>query len=154
SEPVTVLVANAPPGVTLSSLALRIRSTVTLSAATTIPDGRTADSVVFERSPQGAGVWTPIGTVTSAPFQLDFDTTDLPDMTYDIRGRLIDSTGGTATSNVVTTTIVNSAPTVTLSDPGTGLKGTVTLSASATSPGTGGRSIVSVEVQRSPSGAG
>jgi hypothetical protein len=153
STPETVLVANTPPSVELVDPGGEIRGTVTLKAVATIPPGRTA-TVAFQSSPVGTGTWTTIETATSAPFRADFDTTASPDGNVDLRAVLTDSSGGTATSDVFTSEIANLSPTVAFANPGATLEGTVTLSATASSPSTSVRSIASVAFQRSPAGSG
>ena len=70
----------------------------TLNLTSTVSD---ADSgiatVLYEGSPAGAGTWTTIGTTTTAPYSLTFDTTVAPDGLYDVRVTATDWAGNTTT---------------------------------------------------------
>jgi hypothetical protein len=85
----------------------------TLSSVATLSSTTSADTteVVFERSPAGADLWTPIGRDTSAPFSIDFDTNGLADGMYDLRARAADRAGNSANSTTRTVRLFNSAPT-------------------------------------------
>jgi hypothetical protein len=118
----TVAVALADPGTP-------VQGTITLSA--TASSERGIASVAFQRSPAGAGTWTTICTRASAPYSCSFDSTAAADGSTDLRAVATDSAGYTRTS-LLTRTIDNLGPTVTLSDPGTYLQGTVNLTMNAT----------------------
>jgi subtilisin family serine protease len=77
-----------------------------------------------------------IGTDTQAPFEISWQTRDVPNGGYALTARAFDWAGNTATSDAVTVTVDNdySPPTVSLTQPTQGaiLVGSVTLSVSAT----------------------
>ena len=84
--------------------------------------------VVFQRSPTGAGTWTTIDTDSSAPFSVDWVTGGVTDGDYDLRAMTTDAAGNSFTSGSVTVTVDNTAPSASVDDPGTPLRGTVSLS--------------------------
>jgi Bacterial Ig domain len=130
-----------------------LHATATLGAtASDGEDGSSISSVKIQRSPAGAGTWTDVCTDPTSPYSCSFDTTLVGDGLYDLRAIATNNAGGTATSTVVTNRRVdNTAPTAALTDPGTPLRGTVTLDATGTDGGSG---VANVAIQRSPAGAG
>src|SRR5262249_28859561 len=60
------------PKVVLADPGQTLTGTVQLSATATAIKGRTIASVRFEYAPTGTTTWTPIGTVTAAPFATPF----------------------------------------------------------------------------------
>jgi hypothetical protein len=141
------------PVAQLDALAAVLKGTVTLTATVTPSTGRTVSSVVFERSPAGAGTWSTIATTSTAPYSASLDTTSLTNGNYDFRVTATDSAGESGTSPTLTSTVNNPSPppTVTLTDPGQRLHGVATLAATASAAP--GHSIVSVEFAYSPAGA-
>jgi chitinase len=130
-----------------------LRATVSLAAtASDGGDGSSISSVTIQKSPAGAGTWTTACTDTTSPYSCSFDTTTVSDGLYDFRAFVQNSAGGSATSSAVSNRrIDNTAPTAGITDPGTPLRATVSVSASATD---GGSSVANVRVQRSPAGTG
>jgi hypothetical protein len=130
-----------------------LRATVSLAAtASDGGDGSSISSVTIQKSPAGAGTWTTACTDTTSPYSCSFDTTTVSDGLYDFRAVAQNNSGGSANStSVANRRIDNTAPTAGITDPGTPLRGTVSVSASATDGGSG---IADVKVQRSPAGAG
>jgi hypothetical protein len=124
-----------------------LRGTVTLGATTT----GTIVSVTIQRSPAGAGTWTNICTDPSSPYTCSFDTTVPTDGLYDLRASADDGVTTIYSSVVTNRRVDNTAPTVSMTDPGTPLSGTITLGATASDSGSG---VASVTIQRSPTGAG
>jgi hypothetical protein len=114
----TVAVALTDPGTPL-------RGTVALSA--TAASDRGIASVRFQTSPAGAGTWTDACTDTVAPFTCSFDTTTVADGLRDVRAVALDSAGYSRTASVGSRRIDNTAPTTSLTDPGTPLTGSVSL---------------------------
>jgi hypothetical protein len=99
------------------------------------------DHVDFQISQTGANSWTTIGTDSTGPFDTvsyDYDTVaaGLTDGYYDFRTVAYDVAGNTqaATTFAVNRLVDNTPPTVTLTDPGTNLHGTVTLGDTANDP--------------------
>jgi hypothetical protein len=101
-------VDNNGPTVALADPGSPIRGLVTLTATATDPAG--VQSVVFERSPAGAGTWTTICTDNTAAYSCSFNTTTL-NGTFDLRARAIDNAGHSNTSVVAARVIDNTAPT-------------------------------------------
>ena len=97
------LVDNTVRSITLADPGTYLEGTVNLTASAT--STATIASVVFQRSPAGAGTWTTICTDTAAPWACGWTTngpTGVADGSYDLRAVLTDVNGATATSNVVT----------------------------------------------------
>ena len=137
------------PTVSLTNPGTPLRGTVALTATASDAIGTVA-GVRIQRSPAGAATWTDICTDSTSPFGCSWDTTAAADGSYDLRAIATDNSGNATTSALVTARIVdNNAPTVSLTDPGSYVRGTFTLPASATDAGTG---VASVAIQRSPSG--
>jgi chitinase len=139
--------------VTMNDPGANLRLTVSLTAsAADGEDGSSIASVTIEKSPAGAGTWTTACSDTGAPYSCSFDTTTLTDGLYDFRAVVQNDAGGSATSTAVTNRRVdNTAPTAGITDPGTPLRATVSVSASGADGGSG---VANVKVQRSPAGAG
>jgi hypothetical protein len=154
TDPVTFTVNVVETSVSLRDPGGPLRGTVGLIALPTLPASRTTASIVFEWAPAGSNVWSPIAEIDSPPYRVGFDTTTVPDGDVDLRARLRDSDGGTATSEIVTTTIRNDAPLVVLADPGRTLSGTAPLSATASTAADQARAVTSVTFQLAPAGTG
>ena len=139
---------------TMTDPGANLHATVTLQAtASDGGDGSTITLVTIQKSPGGAGTWTTACTDSTSPYSCSWDSTTVTDGLYDFRALVQNDAGGSATSAAVTNRRVdNTAPTAGITDPGTPLKGTVTVSATGTD--TGGSGVANVKVQRSPAGAG
>jgi hypothetical protein len=136
-------VSLADPGQTLSG-------TVALTATATPTTGQIITSVVIQWSPAGANQWHTIATLASPPYSAQFDTTTIPDGSYDLRAQATDSSGAVGTSPILMRSVVNS-PSVSLEDPGTTLHAIVPITADASVPN--GRTVTSVAFEYSPAGA-
>jgi chitinase len=142
-----VLVDNLAPTVTMTDPGTPIKGTKTFAA--TASDAHSGVAKVVIQSSTGT-TWTDLCTVTSAPYSCSVDTTTLANGTYSFRAVATDQAGNSSTSAAVANRVVqNTVSTVTLAAPGTHLRGSVTLNATATSNGT----IASVRIQRSVAGA-
>lgn len=152
SSEATATADSAPPtNVVLANPGAAIRDSVTLSA-TASDNGTGVASVRFQYTPAGAGNWQDICVDTDAPYICSGDSTLVADGLYDLRATATDFVGYTTTSAVVANRRVdNTAPTATLTNPGSPLRGTIALSSTASDGGSG---LASVKVQRSPAGAG
>ena len=106
-----------------------IQGTAALTA--TASSERGIADVKFQRSPAGAGTWTTICTAAAAPYTCSFDSTAVGDGSYDLRALATDGAGYTRTSTVASRAVDNVGPTVSLSDPGAYLQGTVGLQMTA-----------------------
>jgi chitinase len=130
-----------------------LHATVTLQAtASDGGDGSSISLVTIEKSPTGAGTWTTACTDSTSPYSCSWDSTTVTDGLYDFRAVVQNNAGGSANSTAVTNRRVdNTAPTAGITDPGTPLKASVTVSATGTDGGSG---VANVKVQRSPASAG
>jgi large repetitive protein len=139
------------PGGGLADPGQFLRGTIALSATPT-DTGAGVQSVDFQVSPADGGSWASLGIDTSDPYGVDWNTTALADGVYDLRIVVTDNAGNSSPSAVVEDRVVdNTAPGATMVDPGAYLRGTVTLSATATDAGSG---VATVGFERSPAGAG
>ena len=86
-----------------------IRGTFTLTSTVSDTDSGVM-SVLYEGSPAGAGTWSTLGTSSSSPWSLPFDTTLAGDGFYDVRITVTDWAGNTATATVSTIRVDNSSP--------------------------------------------
>jgi chitinase len=144
-------VDNTAPTATMNDPGANLRGTVSLTAAGT-DAGSGVANVTIQRSPAGAGTWTDVCTDASSPYSCSFDTTAVADGLYDLRAITTDNAGNTTTSTTVANRRVdNTAPAVTMTDPGANIRGTVTLGATSSDTGSG---VLNVVIQRSPAGAG
>lgn len=118
-----------------------LRGTVSTTTAVT-GAGTVTPSVRVEYAPAGTTTWSTLCTVAAAPYTCSASTTALPNRAYDLRSVAV-SGGTTFTSAVVANVLVdNLAPTVTMTDPGTPLKGTKTFTATATDAHSGVAKVV------------
>ena len=123
-------VDNTAPSASLTSPADAsfVSATVAVSANSTDPGGSGTDSVLFERRPVGGGSWTTIDTDSSSPYSVSWDTGSLADGDYELRAHATDQAGNSQLSALRTVTVDNTAPSASMDDPGTPLRGTVSLS--------------------------
>src|SRR5207249_12143397 len=114
-------------------------SSVTLS--TSVADaGSGVASVRYELRPTGGGSFGQIAMSSSAPFSATWDATTVSTGSYDLRPVITDRAGNTFPGAVVTFDVDVTAPTVTLTNPGATIFGTVTLN--ATVSGSGATNVV------------
>lgn len=144
------LVDTTAPTAALTDPGNAIRGTVTLTTTST-DAGSGIASVRYERAASGSTSWTTICTTAAAPHSCAFTTTSLPNGDYDLRITVTDAAGNAATDLVEAVGVDNTAPAVTMTNPGATLSGVVTLSATASDADSG---VDRVIIQRSPAGAG
>ena len=113
---VTVTVDSTAPTVTLADPGSPLSGTVALSASA----GPSATRVEFEASRAGAASWSSIGSDTSAPWGVSFDTTRLGDGLYDLRAVAFDGFGNSRASVRSGIRIDNTAPSLASSTPADG----------------------------------
>ena len=116
-----------------------VKGTITVPATTGDGAGSGVKQVTIQIK-QGAGAWANLcATDTAAPFECaGFNTTTRTDGLYDLQAIVEDNAGFITTSAVTTFRIDNTVPaTPTLTNPGTPLSGSVTLSGTATDSGSG-----------------
>jgi hypothetical protein len=128
--------------VVLTAPADVVRGTVTLTA--NLYNAGVLPSVVrIEYAPSGATNWRTVCTaLLVSPYTCSWNTTTFANQDYDLRA--VATVGvSTYTSAVVTEILVdNAAPTVTMQDPGTPLRGSVTLTATAADAHSGVTQVV------------
>lgn len=118
-----------------------VRGTVPLTA-TLADNGGLSFSVRIEYAVSGTTTWQAVCTKATAPYRCDWATTALANRDYDLRA-VATSGSTTYTSAIVGGVLVdNAAPTVTMQDPGTPLRGTVALAATATDAHSGVSRVV------------
>jgi chitinase len=148
SAPVSTIVANSltivlrrPADVVSTSIAL----TSTLADA-----GAVTPTVRVEYAPAGSSTWTTLCTTTSAPYSCSASTASIANGMYDLRS-VATAGSATYTSAVVAGVMIDHlAPTVTMGDPGTPLRGTKTFTATASDAHSG---VAKVVIQASSGGS-
>ncbi|MET0821479.1 MAG: Ig-like domain-containing protein [Aeromicrobium sp.] len=126
-----------------------LRGSATTTTTVTGANGLTP-TVRVEYAPTGTTSWTTLCTAAASPFTCSVNTATLANGTYDLRSVAV-AGSTTYTSAVVSKVVVdNLAPTVTMTDPGTSLKGTKTFTATASDAHSG---VASVVIQSSTGGA-
>src|SRR6185312_2564862 len=107
-------------------------------------------TVRYQTAPAGTSTWTDACTASSAPFSCSFDTTAAADGLRDVRAIATDTAGYQRTSATIASRRVdNTLPTVSLTDPGTYLTGSKTLSATASDAGSG---LTTLQIDYRPAG--
>jgi hypothetical protein len=143
---------NTAPTAGITDPGTPLKGTVNVDASGT-DGGSGMASVKVQRSPAGAGTWTDICTDTTSPYSCSWDTTGVADSLYDLRAVTTDTAGNTTNSTTVTNRRVdNTAPTATMTNPGSPITGTKSFD--GTSTDTGGSGVASLTFQVSPVGAG
>ena len=139
---------NTTPAVTLTDPGTPLAGTVTVTATAT-DAGAGLGAVALEQRAAGASSWTALCTRTTSPASCPLDTVTLPDGLYDLRARATDAAGNESSAVVAARRVDNTAPAVTLTDPGSPLAGSVGLAATAADAGSG---VASVRFERAPAG--
>ncbi|MDP9294513.1 MAG: Ig-like domain-containing protein, partial [Actinomycetota bacterium] len=138
---------NSLPVVAVNDPGSPLTGTVTVSG-TAVDSGSGLASVKLQYG--SGGVWTDICTQASSPISCAWNTTSLADGLYDLRTQATDAAGNSATSTIVSNRRVdNTAPTVTVTDPGAFLRGSITLQ--STSSDGAGSGVQSVRYEYKPS---
>jgi hypothetical protein len=141
-------VDNTAPSPTTNDPGSPLTGTVSLtSTAVETGSGLASHTLQYRAT---AGAWIDICTTTLASMTCSWTTSGLADGLYDLRTVASDVAGNSATSApVFNRRVDNNAPTVTMTDPGSPLRNTVTLqSTSADGQGTG---VSSVRYEYKPS---
>lgn len=140
----------SPGAVSVSDPGSPLRGSVSLTGAAT-DSGSGVASLRFQYSAGGAATWINACTAVTSPYSCALNTTALTDGLYDLRVIATDAAGNATTSStVLSRRIDNTAPSVTMGDPGAFLRATVTLTATAGDAGSG---VASLRLQRSSTGA-
>ncbi|KGM14219.1 Ig-like domain-containing protein [Cellulomonas bogoriensis] len=137
-----------PPTVALTHPGATVTGTVALTATAADAESGIAH-VTLERRAVGTTAWTTVCTRTAAPYTCSWDTTTHADGSHDLRARAVDGAGLATTTEPVRTVVDNEAPEVALTDPGSPLTGTFTVTATAHDTGSG---LAGIRVQAAPSG--
>lgn len=147
---VSVRIDNAAPTTaTLNSPGTSLSGNVSLSGTATDAGSGIASWTVQYRV-SGGSTWTDACSDTTSSYGCTWATAGVTDGVYDLRAVATDQAGNTTVSATRSSIRVdNVAPTVTLTDPGTPLYGTVTLTANANDGG----GIATVVFERSLAGA-
>jgi len=119
----------------------------TVATTTTISNaGTVVPTVRVEYAPVGTSTWTTLCTVAASPYTCSASTTPLANGTYDLRSVAVAGSTTYTSATVAGVLVDNLAPTVTMTDPGSSLKGTKTFTATATDAHSG---IAKVVIQAS-----
>ena len=146
---VTVRIDNTVPSTsTLTNPGASLSGSVTLSG-TAVDAGSGVAAWTPQYRPSGGSTWTDICSDTTSTYSCAWPTTGVTDGLYDLRTVVSDNAGNTTASTVISSVRVdNVAPAVSLTDPGSPITNTVTLTATATDGG----GIASVVFERAPTG--
>ena len=139
-----------PSGATLTDPGSPFGGTKNLAG--TASDANSGIALVrIQYAPANTTNWSTACTDTTSPYSCDWDTTSVADGLYDMRLQAEDVAGNIRNSgNRNDRRVDNSGPVTSLTDPGSPLRGTITLNATGTDAGAG---MTSVKIQRSPAGA-
>jgi hypothetical protein len=140
-----------PPTVTFQAPVGPWRGNVQLEASAVDADSSIATLGVELRA-AGTEGWASVCTLSPPVTACQLTTGSHPDGAYELRATAVDVHGNTGVSVTRTRVLDNTAPAVTLSDPGSFLRGTVTLQANA-SDATTGVAEVRFSIARAGSGA-
>ena len=143
-------VDNTRPAVAIADPGAHVRGTISLEATASDTGGSGVVSVVIQRSSAGANAWTDVCTDATSPYSCSLDTTALTDGLYDFRAVATDNAGNADASTTTNRRIDNTRPDATMSDPGSPIAGTKTLSGDSTDSGSG---VASWKAQYSVAGA-
>lgn len=130
-----------PPTVAMQSPGATVRGTITLTATASDADSGLREVVIQQRVLGGTS-WVTACTFTSGPFSCTVNSTQIASGTYDLRAVATDRADNSATSNVVRTIVDNTAPAVTMTDPGSPLSATRTFTATASDAHSGVAQVV------------
>ncbi|PNI10497.1 signal peptidase I [Arthrobacter sp. AFG7.2] len=125
-----------------------VRGTTTLSASLYSP-GTSTYSVRVEYSLAGTNRWSTLCSNLAAPYNCAWNTAQFANDFYDLRAVAVSGTVTRYSETVTDVLVDNGAPAVTLTDPGTALRGTTTFAAAASDPHSG---VANVQFQYLRSG--
>ncbi len=103
-------VDNTAPSASMDDPGSPLSGIVPLTSTASDVSGSGLDTATFQYSYQGTGPWTTIGTDSSAPFGLDWDTNAGLDGRYNLRVIVTDVAGNSTTSSTVTNRKVQNLP--------------------------------------------
>ena len=132
-------VDNTAPSTTVTAAA-PLTGTATIGSTST-DGGSGVLSVALEYKPSSGSIWLPICTDGSAPYSCSWNTaTAGGDGDYDVRATTTDNAGNTS-SSTVTRRVDNTAPTITMTDPGAMTTGETLQSTTGDGSGSGVASV-------------
>jgi hypothetical protein len=134
SATVPTVVANHVE-VALTAPATDVRGTVPLTA--TLQTAPAGWSVRIEYAVADSTSWLPVCTRATAPYACSWVTDGLSGQEYDLRAVAFWGTTTVVSDVVEDVTVDNTAPVVTMLDPGSPMRGTVTFAAKASDSGSG-----------------
>jgi hypothetical protein len=145
-------VDNTVPATSVTA-ATPLTGSATVSATASDTGGSGVISVALEARPSSGGAWTAICTKAAAPYSCSWDTSAVADGAWDVRSTATDAAGNTAGSTTTNRIVDNTGPSVSVTDPGSPIGGTIALS-STTGDGAGsGVTTVAYQYRTSPSGS-
>jgi hypothetical protein len=133
---------NTAPAATLTDPGTPLSGTVTLNATATDAGGMAG--VTFASAPAGTSTWTTLCAAATGPYSCSWTTTGTADGLYDLRVVATDAAGNTTTSTVTSRRVDNNGPTVAVTDPGSPIRNTTSIAATASDPA----GVASVTIQR------
>jgi hypothetical protein len=142
----TTRLDNTAPAATLTDPGTPLSGSITLTATAT-DAGSGVANVRFEAAPAGTSSWTALCTAAGSPYTCALNTAALADGLYDLHAIATDAAGNTVTSTVTGRRIDNNGPTVALTDPGSPVRNTTSIAATASDPA----GVASVKIERKPS---
>ncbi|MFL4475578.1 S26 family signal peptidase [Paeniglutamicibacter sp. MACA_103] len=125
-----------------------VRGNVNLTATLHSP-GSTAYAVRVEYSSAGANKWNTLCQNLLAPYRCTWPTVNFANDAYDLRAVAVSGSTSTYSDTVTDVLVDNLAPTVTMSDPGTPLRGVSTFAAMAADAHSG---VSQVQIQYARTG--
>ena len=117
----------------------------TALASSSADAGSGVDTIVFQRSPAGAGTWTNQGS--------PWATTGVSDGLYDLRVVTTDNAGNSFTSAAITVRVDNTDPTGSITAPADAASVRASIAVTSNSTDAGGSGVGTVVFQRSPARA-
>ncbi|HEX8119848.1 MAG TPA: Ig-like domain-containing protein [Solirubrobacteraceae bacterium] len=142
-------VDNTAPTVAVNDPGPYIRGTTALGATASDGNGSGILNVQVQYRVVGASTWTTACTDTTSPYSCTLFTNFMADNVYEVRAIATDNAGFTSTAATVTTRIDNGLPSVTMTNPGSPLSGSVSVSATASDSGSG---VADVDINVRPAG--
>ena len=141
--------ASVPKVLVLEDAPSDVRGVVPLAATLNEASGRSF-AVRIEYAPAGTTTWKTICSDSATPYTCSWTTTAVANGVYDLRAVATTGTTTYTSALIENVTVDNLAPTVTMQDPGTPLRGTITASATAADADSG---VAKVVVQYAPTGS-
>lgn len=133
-----------PPTVEVLGLASTFKGDITLAATASDNESGIA-GVTIERRRSGTTTWVDVCVATRAPYSCTWRTAGTDDGRHEVRASATDGAGYSTVSSIAVIVVDNTAPTVTMKDPGSPLNGTKTFEATGVADATSG--VARVDIQ-------